>query len=66
MEKKSFLKTEVGRLGIAGIIVLLAFPVICLGINIEQLSVFMYLGLAMIAGGMAAAPIYTFFIKKED
>ena len=59
MENKSFLATEVGRLALAGLLVLLSFPVIYCGIRLS-VGALAYVGMAMIVVGMAIPPVMSF------
>jgi len=66
MSKVSFFFTEIGMLSIAGLIILLAFPLITLGVN-EGFDVLVYVGMVMIIGAMASAPAMSLvkYLKKH-
>ena len=63
--KNSFFATKTGKLSIAGIVVLLALPVIQIGVNSGPKALG-YLGLAMIVGGMGFVPIYSIIDAKKQ
>jgi len=65
MGKTSFFSTEIGMLSIAGLTILLAFPFISVGVN-KGFDFLVYIGLVLIIGAMASAPVMSLFkyIKK--
>lgn len=63
MKQQSFFSTETGKLSIAGIVILLAFPLIFFGVN-TGLSALAYLGFIMIVVSLASAPIFAFIVNR--
>ena len=66
MEQRSFFRTEVGKMSLAGLLVLLAFPLIYLGVTLPGMTALAYVGLGMIIVGMAAAPVMSFLNRKKN
>lgn len=64
MKKTSFWSSEVGKMSIACIILLAAFPVSLMGLN--GTGALLYLGLIMILGALASAPIMTLLAHLKN
>lgn len=56
---KQYFASKSGKLTIAFLVVLLAFPLIQIGVN-SDVNLLAYVGLAMIVGGMGFVPVYSF------
>ena len=65
MEKKSFWSSDLGKMTIACIVLLLAFPVALIGLS--GTIALLYVSLAMILGALVSAPIMSFmaYLKKK-
>ena len=65
MEKKSFWSSDLGKMSVACIILLLAFPVALIGLGGP--IALLYVSLVMILGALVSAPIMTFtaHLKKK-
>ena len=65
MKKESFWSSEVGKMSVACIILLLAFPVALMGLNGS--IALLYVSLVMILGALVSAPIMTLMahLKKK-
>lgn len=64
MDKKNFFSTEFGRQTLAGILILISFPVIYCGINFSM-EILAYLGMALIVAGMGLSPVMMLVSRKK-
>ena len=65
MKKTSFWSSEVGKMSIACIILLLAFPVSLIGMS-NGVNAALYLGLVMILGALASAPVMSLMAHLKN
>lgn len=62
--KKGFFFTREGELAIAGLLILIAVPIMVVGMNLD-FDVCVYLGIAMVCAAMAFPPISTYIIPSK-